>query len=361
MKKFTYLILMAMVFINHASLANNPAQSLFQSEISVKDRSQREWNAGIKKALINTLIKVSGNSKIESLPELKQLPHLSSLIQSFSYRRKSIYGKLNQLHIVVNFDQLEIKKLLKNIHQPLWSNQRPATLIWLARQNNNSNPEIISKDSQDETMIMLNSTADRRGISVKLPNVDLDDISKISGNDVWKFNTSIINEASKRYGTESYLAVRTYFDDDQYWHATCLWVADGINLQWTLTDKDFQDLVANVINRLADEMAAQFVSNDHGNQNNQLLIRVIGLSGIDDYSKVINYLHKLPQVKDIDVSGIEAGAAVLAINYRGDEQNLTNAIKNAIDHQLQPVDDIELLNNDDVAFIYKWLEKTNQT
>lgn len=361
MKKFIYTILMAMVFLSHASLASNHDKNLFQSEISVKDRSQQQWDIGVKKALINTLIKVSGNSKINTLPEIKQLPPLSSLIQSFSYQRKSIYGKLNQLHIIVNFDQLEIKKLLKNFHQPIWLNQRPTTLVWLAKQNDDNNTEIISNDTQDETIAMLDSTADRRGISVKLPNVDLDDISKISGNDVWKFNTSIINEASQRYGTESYLAVRTHFDEDQYWHATCLWVADGVNLQWTLTDKDFPDLLANIVNRLADEMAAQFVSNDHGSHNNQLLIRVTGVSGIDDYTKVVNYLHKLPQVKDVDVNGIEAGAAILAINYRGDENTLTTAIKNAIGHQLQPIDENESPNHDAVALVYKWLETTNQT
>lgn len=334
---------------------------LYSAQVMVKDRSTKSWQYGVKKALDEVLIKVSGNAKINDLPEVIQYhPSLKNLVQSYSYQKKSLYANENQLFLQVRFDAADIQLMLDATHQKVWRKQRPTTLIWLTMPNANGQPEILAKDQHPQYVSILEGAASQRGMPIALPSMDLNDISSISARDVAQMNVPLMNEASRRYSVDGFLLIKVTFNADQYWHAQCRWVEGSAQASWEIQDTSLAGVLASVIDRMTDEMVAHYDSLESDLLNQTSYVRVVGVDGVDDYTKVIDYLKKLAIVTGVELDSIEQHAVMLSVGYRGTEQSLVDAIAHATGNRLVQVD-VSLLAsdsgvNDPVKLVYRWLE-----
>lgn len=334
---------------------------LYSAQVMVKDRSTKSWQYGVKKALDEVLIKVSGNAKINDMPEVIQYhPSLKNLVQSYSYQKKSLYANENQLFLQVRFDAADIQLMLDATHQKVWRKQRPTTLIWLTMPNANGQPEILAKDQHPQYVSILEGAASQRGMPIALPSMDLNDISSISARDVAQMNVPLMNEASRRYSVDGFLLIKVTFNADQYWHAQCRWVEGSAQASWEIQDTSLAGVLASVIDRMTDEMVAHYDSLESDLLNQTSYVRVVGVDGVDDYTKVIDYLKKLAIVTGVELDSIEQHAVMLSVGYRGTEQSLVDAIAHATGNRLVQVD-VSLLAsdsgvNDPVKLVYRWLE-----
>lgn len=362
------IMLLSLIFSGE-SLATEKV-NLFQAQVVVKDRSSREWRKGVRNALNQVLVKATGNPNISKVPEIEEAyKNFNNLVQSYSYHRKALYGQMSQTFLHVNFDPTEVKHALQNANQIVWNPQRPSTLIWLALQTspNARYTEILSEDQYKQYVAILRGAADRRGIPIVLPKMDLTDISSVSAKDILNFNVPLLSEIGSRYHSDGMLVARVMFQDDQYWHVKCVWVSNGNQFEWEEQQTDLDDLMNNIVDRLSNEMAWRYISLRKEEDAHNVLIRVVGVNGLDEYSKVIDYLKTLEPIKDVQLESLESDSVILSINFGGDQENLNRTIINAKDHRLADVQfhavdnsgeqnqNDEYRNHDkNIVFMYQW-------
>gem|GEM_PF-3611603 len=80
------------------------------------------------------------------------------------------------------------------------------TLVWLVILAENPSQNILVDDSNSKTAQVLKSLANSADLDVILPTMDLEDITKITADDICNFDIKIITAASKRYNAQNVVA-----------------------------------------------------------------------------------------------------------------------------------------------------------
>ena len=206
-------------------------------------------------ALQLVLIRVTGSDDEEHLVELAGIfPNPTRYV--LRYRS----GQDDTLEI--SFDGNAIEKLLRQTRHTIWGDDRPLTLILLAVDWGDGNREIIGSESGQQSPDVTRSidrhrllrervleTAQRRGIPVVFPLLDIEDQQNIRFSDIWGGFEEPLIDASRRYGASSILVGRVRPGGSQENRWTYIFGED--QLQWTGGPE-----VA--ISQVADELAAHF-------------------------------------------------------------------------------------------------------
>ena len=111
-------------------------------------------------------MRVSGNSKITEIPQIADaIKQPDSYVRDFSYLAAP-KNTDKPLLLAVNFTPQAIKDLLNKANQPIWSQDRPATLVWLVKYDtkgphlfsNDDEPIVnILKENENQFVVLLNS------------------------------------------------------------------------------------------------------------------------------------------------------------------------------------------------------------
>jgi len=116
----------------------------------------------------------------------------------------------------VRFNQKAVNDLLKNAQIPIWGKIRPKTLIWFSQEVKGKR-YLQSQHDQPGIYNIFKQQADKRGISLSFPFMDLQDQSSISTTDIWgNFNDAILL-ASRRYQAQSTLTSRLFKEPSGLW------------------------------------------------------------------------------------------------------------------------------------------------
>ncbi|MCB1827952.1 MAG: DUF2066 domain-containing protein [Coxiellaceae bacterium] len=352
--KRTVLILFALLSLITSAAMATDTPDLYQACVVVKSRSKPAWRVGVRKALADVMVKVSGQMINTADNASLSQAELNSMVQRFSYQSKKQENDTEQLIMSVRFDPHAVNKILSDRKIAVWNTERPVTLLWLAVAPQDERAEIVTRDQNPQIMTIIDETTEKRGLPMAVPMMDLTDISRVTLHDVWNFNTTMVQDATKRYQAPAFMMTKVTFGDDKLWHLRSLWVMKEQQCQWELSHENLMSVLSANIDRLADEMWSIAVAQKQMASKEQQILRIIGVNGIDEFTKVVDYLKELAPVKSVAVQQIESDSVVVALSYGGDLPALTDAIISAHDHCFHQVECAKDNADAAVAMVFEW-------
>lgn len=248
------LLISAISFIFCFSVSAVEVTDLYQDILKVDDKSRDTRLAASRKALLNVLVKVSGDESADQNRLAQQrTKNISDYMLKFEYDEKAN----GQLNLVVKFEARKINELIKELNLPLWGVQRPLVAIWLGIEDN-WRRELVTQESYPQLEQLIYDKAGRRGLPVVVPLLDLQDRRLVGIPEVWGNFSEPVEEASRRYSAERSITARMYQEPDSE-----TWILD-----WRFTNDDLfdsnrlegdkQQIVGQMIDSLAMGLANEY-------------------------------------------------------------------------------------------------------
>jgi len=305
---------------------------IYEAQVPVDTQSTQERSTAIRTALGQVLVKVSGSSEATSISGINDiLDNATHYVQQYRYRTVASDNAgagssgSKALALWVRFDPDAIDRLLRGHGQTVWGRARPVALLWLAIQQHGQR-ELLSADSQRPAHRIVLSEANRRGLPLRLPLLDLQDQSAISPTDVWGDFQDTIMQASKRYQTEGVLVGRAYQSSDGQWHARWTLYQGQSHQSWQSKGGALAEALDPGIDHSADILSRRFAQASGGDTQRSILLKVDDIKNLAQYARTADYLSSLSPVSAVQPSVLRAGSAVFRLTIRGDRMGVVQAI-----------------------------------
>lgn len=296
---------------------------LYQASGAIASQSEEDRRKKAPELLRDVVIKIVGNEQtVENADISALLDSPDQYIQQYSYERlnpDASNTEPDKLALKLTFNQNTLLDAIERLNLPIWEENRPEMLIWVA-VDDGGDRELLSGDDKDFSLVeRIKTTAQRRGLPVIFPVMDLEDQTQLTFGDVWSGSTSNIRNASERYGSQIIVAARVTVSNDE--NAQIRWqalMADDEE-RWQSTGEP-QKAVEKGIDQLADLLGQQFAQRYSGQSQQQLKLMVEGIKGFKDYQRVVDYLTRLQAVEHVDISELRGDSLAVDVFLRGDEQ-----------------------------------------
>ncbi|KPJ89464.1 MAG: hypothetical protein AMJ53_15710 [Gammaproteobacteria bacterium SG8_11] len=306
---------------------------LYEAEVLVQSQSRSERDQAMSRALAQVFQKVSGRADASALPGIAD-----AISKADRYLQQYLYRGLQETQYPIpqanpssqiawfRFDEQAVNSVLRDNGLAVWGRTRPATLVWLGVEENGSR-YMLGSDSAEELRDILEYEAQRQGMALVLPLLDLQDQRTLSFADLWgDFQDSIMN-ASNRYQAEAVLVGRVSLTSSDVWQARWTLYESGRSYSWqsqgTYADEALSSGIAGTVGKLAERYAQAYSEDNPG----VVLLAINGVTSLKDYAKVSSYLNSLELVKDIQPSVISNNSAQFRLNIRGNAEGLAQTIK----------------------------------
>ena len=229
-------------------------------------------------------------------------------------------GNPDRENLLIVFDSLGLQQALTARNQPLWGEERPLTLLWVAIDGGPgergilaASPTPVPSSETVETAAAalreeLLEAANQRGLPISLPLMDVQDLNAVDFIDVWGNFSERLNHASERYAPDAVLSGRIRLGEE------------GIETaQWTLLrGGNLRPLpgiaVRSGLDDLADLYALEF-SGIGGATGARLVVS--GVESLDDYGRVMSYLESLSVLQSVQLEQLVDTEMTLRVEARG--------------------------------------------
>lgn len=341
--KKLFLILVSLTTLWSGISTAEVVKGLYEASVPVSSQSRQERQQALQAALSEILVRVSGRQEVASglpLPEIEAaLMRPSRYTQQFRYHRVTLPADTEDAEPVAaqvlwaKFDQAAIDDLLRRSGLPVWGRTRPATLVWLAIDDRGQR-FLVSNNDTHQAKELLMSKAQRRGIPLRLPLLDLTDSATVRISDVWGNFEENIMKASSRYQPDGILVGQVYQGFNGFWHARWTFHLQGRRFQWNKQGAVLAEVLDPGVDATADTLGqhfAQYNSQD-GADNSAVLIEVKDVRGLPDYNRVVGYLKSLSTVSGIEPSQVTSNQVLFRLKAQSGRLDVAQSI--ALGHVL---------------------------
>lgn len=320
---------------------------LYEVEIAVSNQTRKTRHEVFRKAFQQMLIKVVGSSRVLGNPLVDDARNkVLKYISQFRYRelptgfKQPVATTTNSTPALysnvlwIKFDVQVVNKLLRNSQLPVWSKQRPETLVWIAVRDGGQRYILRQRDKspiKDE----IEKAAKARGLPIRWPEYDEVDHSRLSFVDLWGGFWDNILTVSRRYQKESILVGRYLWASGQ-WKVNWDLLTDTHQQNWQINSSELAFLSTTGIDKTSDLVSAKyalFLRETGGGGN--FYIDIHGIDSVDSYAQIMNYLQGLAPVKDLNASEVSMQGVRFKINAQGNVDDLKHLI--ALGTVLKPV------------------------
>ena len=315
---------------------------LYEAELTVMSQGRAERRQTIRSALLEVLIKVSGNTSIALSPGIPQvLSRSNQFLQQYRYRSEQqpvdpeTGTALNQQYLWVRFDKKSIDTAMRKLELPIWGRSRPATIAWIAVEQDGQRQLLTSSESTKLTQAILEK-AKHRGIPLDLPLFDLEDQKNIKVTDVLAGFQETILSASQRYSTDAVLVGRLRQLVSQRWQGRWTLNLAGREYNWT-QQGDLDSVIGFGVDGVTSTLASNFVRAP-SKQTGEVSVLVTDVLNLGDYARTDKFLAGLDGVIAVEPEKIESQSILFKLKLRGDQQSLLQAVRLSSQSVLAAVD-----------------------
>ncbi|KXI22442.1 hypothetical protein AS132_14125 [Photobacterium sanguinicancri] len=312
MLRFAFFMLALLALPLNAATVNN----LYQAQVVLPDTDKQSEQTARQQGLEQVLVKVSGQSQVVDNEVIRK-----ALSSSSQYISQFGVGSLNgQQTLDMTFDRVQVHNLLAQANATVWSDQRPAVLVWLVKENNRER-EIVWDQTSNPLQTEMNTAANQRGVPVLMPIGDFEDITAVTVPDLWGGFVEPVANASLRYNPEAILIVRARED------------SSNVSLSWQLFEQSADRLVASqvapkegrasgelavatreMVNQIADQLAAKYAVQLGGESRGLFTISVANIQTTEDFFTLERMLTSLSSVASVDVQRLHGDKAMFGVN-----------------------------------------------
>jgi hypothetical protein len=306
--------------------------SLYTVEVPLDPDDPNAQRNAYQQALRQVLVRVTGSNALADSEEMETLfPNAARFVRQY---RPGPEGTL-----VVSLDGPAIERVLRDADATIWGSDRPLTIIWLAVDWGLGDREIVAADdpdrapgdgrSIDRNRILrerVQAVAERRGLPVVFPLMDVEDLRNIGFIDIWGGFDEPLLEASTRYGAESVLVGRIRPDDLQPPRWT--WYFDDQRFGWPGQPEES-------IEQLADALAARDAIS--GSQEVETIrVTISGIDSVAGYAEVQRYMQNLRIARRLAVRSVSGDSIIYDVDVQGGMQRLESIM--SISNLFEPSD-----------------------
>ena len=307
---------------------------LYEAMVPIASQAEELRPAALAKILKAVAIKVSGQQVLPAY-FTNLSGSLEHLLERFGYESIQDAGE-QQLYFHAQLDPNGVKQLLREQGLPVWPQERPTTLLWLAFEDG-QRPGFIVEDGQHDLTQMLKNMADNRGLPVVFPLLDLTERAAVNFMQVATLNSSSLQAVSEKYGAQYLLLGYIRQEVDDLWYGQ--WQGDQLPLIQLIGS--LEEVIAAAIHPMTNRIAKQFASQTFGDAQQYFVIVIDDVQGAFAYAKTLHYLQSLSLVDQVEVIQIEAQKVSFRLHTRSDMAAILRIIE--IDQVLYPRETIDEL------------------
>jgi hypothetical protein len=321
--QFLLLVLLA-AFVS--TLWATETDQLYEIEIPISKDGSFEQAKCLHQAFQEMLVRASGSEKILKSEQIRNaLEKTDKYVNQFSYHQQAN----GQKTIRVVFSEALIKELLNTAKQPIWTQKRPLTLVWLVVDREEA-ISWVNNDSETKLAQMMEQNLKRRGIPLVFPLLDLTDVAQVSEKDIKDNKLELCFESAKRYQTDTVL-VGHLNQISNGWQGHWTLMMNGTTTSWKVTKSD----VTAVLNETAEIMAAKISGYEPvastsvaslQSKTNHLLLSVSGILNAEHYNQVSAYLQGLPFVVQVEVEQILPEKTIFSVQTTCEKEEIVKSI-----------------------------------
>ena len=311
--------------------------ALFQAEVPAAGRTAEARREALTRALGQVLVRVTGDETVVGDPAVQPLLRDAGryVVQyRFSEPPADPRDEENsgpELLLWAQFDEVALARALREHGLPYWGRDRPDVLVWLA-VDDHGNRFLVSETSDDPLASALRESAQRRGLPVNLPLLDLQDQQAVHFSDLWGGFFGPVQRASERYRPQVVLIGRVG-SAAAGWSGQWSLLGAGASSEWSVHGATPEEVVDRGVAEAVGLLATQYAMVDTTPGSRLLAVR--GVTGLGDYARVQRYLASLSPVEQVQVALVGPDQVRFALRLNAPEQNLLQLIR--LGRVLEPV------------------------
>jgi hypothetical protein len=342
--RFTRLALLACSTVLFVYLAVWPGKAvavtridLYSETVEAQGKDYQARLNAYKQALAQVLVRATGRRDIGGDPALVTvLDDANQLVLQYRF--------LEDGRLLVSFDGPAIEHLLSRLGLPLWSRERPRTLVWLAMDNGAGARTLVGGEQAEQARDFLLDLAQQRGLPLIFPIMDSVDMASVPFSEIWGGFYDKALAASERYQPDAVLIGRALRDSTGRWEVR--W-----NLKFSDQVYEFSGTIDDGVEVTADWFAQQF-SVMPGLEPTLVRLIVSGIEGVDRYAQVQAYLGDLSMVDRVEVLQASADSVEFGLSLRSELDVLERAM--ALNRELIEVTGMYLGGTPQATLYYRF-------
>ncbi|XOV78225.1 MAG: DUF2066 domain-containing protein [Aestuariibacter sp.] len=313
-------LLLVCMRLAHGSIIDD----LYQTRVEVSNQTTAEQRRAFQESLKQVLVKVSGDTSIvDHAFVAQQSQRARDFIRSYRYEVDK------NLYLVADFDETAVNNIVTNSDFPIWGKRRPTALVWLAFENTQER-RLVSALEPGDVKSELDRFAQRRGIRLTYPLMDIEDLSVVNVYDVWGRFDDVMREASQRYLPEATFSARLYKTDNTASEGDIQWQLDWQILESEIAQQGlfFADQQALVLQEFADMIADYLAEryavdmSDLAMNSGQVPLYILNLDSIEAYANVVRFFKSLTMVSDIKLTRLNGSTGEFSLTLIGAPDDL---------------------------------------
>jgi hypothetical protein len=292
------LFLIACLF-GFGSAAHADDASLYEGSTLVNSQGNGERAAALQRALVQVIVKLTGQRNAAGLPQVRSLiGDASRLVKDSRYSAESetINGApIYRQKLTAQFDRGAIDALIAGSGLPVWPGPRAPVVLWLVIDDGHG-ARMVSTVHANAVKSLTDRASDR-GLTFVLPaGTPLESQVALLASGIGPAQAVVLPSAA--YGPQQLVGrlVRTASG----WNAKWILMDGGVELNsWNETNPDARLAMANAADGAADALARKYAKIAVGGPSGSFTIEIDGLRTGDDYVRAMGYLESLGIVRKI--------------------------------------------------------------
>lgn len=294
-------------------------------ELAVANESIVERKSALTIGLSSIIAKYNHN--LESFSSKKVMEYPERYVKYFSYIRKNHADK-SKLVLRVQFESSAIAKLLFSTSDIVWVRSRSSILLWLI--DGKRGRKILSGDDQYELVKLLMNKSRNIGIDFILPIMDVNELKNVKTEDICEFRLDKIRANSKQYGVSSIVVgwVRKSVFGWSWYGTWKLLKGDEVE-SFSVRAPNQNELIDKFLNTLLTRLPRVLVPVSRSDNNEQVLVKVSGIVGLDQQNFLLNYLRNLDTdlISRVELVKVNSSDLEVVIQIVGGSNRLTEILR----------------------------------
>lgn len=326
-----FLLLISVFCVSSANAVSIKGLYNALIDLPVTQSEARMLNEAFGLAAEDVLIKVSGDKNAITGDLLKEAKKKASTwvaqhsVSSLSELMASEGGLVPGKQIKVTFYQESIDGFLSQNNLPVWGDNRPSVLIWLANENNGVRALSGSK-TPSVALSEFALSANKIGVPIYAPLLDDVDKQNISASDVWGFFEDTIANASRRYQTDAVAALRLSSYAGHVGGSLLVLLKNGEREHFVLNGDTTTEIIEQASSNLAKVFSSRYASVRNSGAASKLSVQVVGIKNYGAMNKIQSYLESIGVVRGVALVEVNGEKVEFSVEIDGDKQKLFNSI-----------------------------------
>jgi len=281
--------------------ADEGGSSLYEGSVLVN--SQGDKAGGIQRALLQVVVKLTGQRNAASLPQVRGLIGSAGRIVTdtrFSAESETINGNpVYRQRLIAHFDRSAVDALIAGSGLPVWPSPRPPVVLWLVIDDGHG-PRLVGS-AHTNVVKSLTDRGNERGLTFVLPSgTTVENQIALLAAGVGPAQAVVVPSAAYAPMQLVGKLVRT----NSGWNVQWVLLDGGAEVgRWSDTNPDARLAMATGADGAADTLAHKYARVAAAGPAGTYAIEIGGLRSSADYVRAMGYLEGIGIVRHIVLLG----------------------------------------------------------